>query len=259
MQDVDMLKTFYEQSCDEKNRTTADKASMVEFLTTMKYLQSVCPPGSSILDACAGCGIYSFPLAKLGYKVTAGDLVDGNVNQIKAEQQKEDILENVYCGSILDLSRFQSESFDVVLNFGSYYHLINEDDRNESIQECLRVLKKGGVFALAFLNKYSNFYKFSGQWKNNFSAFKELIAKGYSDQDSLFINDSPEQILEAMSRHNLTKLHLIATDGIKFAFRDSLNELDDKTFNDYLDVWFQMCEVGSLLGYSEHCLYIGRK
>lgn len=250
---------FYENLCDENNRLYRRKVDSIEFLTTMKYLKTLCPPGARILDACAGCGVYSFPLAQLGYHVTAGDLVEYNVEQIRTKQSETPLLNHIYTGSILDLSQFPDESFDVVLNFGAFYHLINEKDREKAMQESLRVLRKGGLLFLAYLNKYSNFYKYNQQWNENFHEFEEYLQMGYNQSDSLFFGTSPEDIQQAMAKYNIAQLHNVATDGLKFVIKDSINLLSEELFERYLQLHYKMCEVKSLLGYSEHGLYIGKK
>ncbi len=253
------IQYFYEALCDENNRLYRSKVDSIEFLTTMKYLKEHCPPGSSILDACAGCGVYAFPLAEAGYVVTAGDLVEYNVAQIQAKQNENPILNHIYTGSILDLSQFDDESFDVVLNFGSFYHLIDEKDREKAMQESLRVLKKGGLLFLAYLNKYSNFFKYNQQWNDNFFKFEEYFENGYNKSDQVFYGTTPEDIEQTMTQYSLQHLHNVATDGLKFAIKNSVNELSEDVFNRYLQLHFKMCEVKSLLGYSEHALYIGQK
>lgn len=250
---------FYENSCDENKRLQRQRVNRIEFLTTMKYLKEICPKESKVLDACAGCGVYSFPLAKVGYHVTAGDLVEYNVEQIRCKENENPVLDYIYTGSILDLSRFDDDSFDVVLNLGAFYHLIDKKDREKAIEESLRVLRRGGIFFLAYLNKYSNFFKYNQQWVDNFHVFEEYLEKGYNEDNCLFYATSPEDIEQTMSTYKLKQLHNVATDGLKFAIRDSINSLSDDEFERYLKLHYQMCEVKSLLGYSEHALYIGQK
>lgn len=48
----------------------------------------------------------------------------------------------------MDLSMFDDNSFDVVLNFGAFYHLKDEEDRIKSIAESMRVLKPHGIYCL---------------------------------------------------------------------------------------------------------------
>lgn len=52
------------------------------------------------------------------------------------------------------VSKYDSESFDVVLCLGPMYHLIYEKDREKCISESLRILKKGGILAVAYINKH---------------------------------------------------------------------------------------------------------
>jgi len=147
----------------------------------------------------------------------------------------------------------------VVLNLGAFYHLKDKNDREKALRECLRVLRKDGLFFLAYLNKYSNFIKYNHQWGSDFSIFQEYIEKGYNEDDYLFYATTPEDIECTMNDYGMKQLHNIATDGMKFAIRDSINSLPDDEFERYMKLHYQMCEVKSILGYSEHALYIGQK
>jgi 2-polyprenyl-3-methyl-5-hydroxy-6-metoxy-1,4-benzoquinol methylase len=114
----DEILRFYHEFNDESERLESNPGR-VEYITTMTYLNKAISKNSSILDACAGSGKYAFALAKEGRNVVAGDLVDVNVNMIRKQQKDTPLLNEIYEGSILDLSRFEDESFDVVLNFGA--------------------------------------------------------------------------------------------------------------------------------------------
>ena len=82
--------------------------------------------------------------------------------------------------SILDLSSFEDESFDVDLNLGSYYHLEDIDDWRRSVAESLRLLKDGGFFCLAYLNKFANYEKFSSRMNYRFEILEEYIDNRYN-------------------------------------------------------------------------------
>jgi len=60
---------------DEDARLKRSNANHIEFLTTTKYINRLVEPQSTILDACAGTGIYAIHLSENGHRVTAGDLV----------------------------------------------------------------------------------------------------------------------------------------------------------------------------------------
>ena len=252
------IHAFYREN-DEDMRLKRTKVNNIEFLTTMKYLEQVCTPESKILDACAGTGIYAFPLANMGFKVVAGDLVDSNVEKMIELQKLNPVLDEIYTGSTMDLSMFKDESFDVVLNLGSFYHLTSKEDRIKSIEECLRVLKPNGIYVMAYLNRYANIIKYIDQITNDFQMMEEYLDKGYTKENALFYASSVEEIEFVMSQFSIKQLHNIATDGLKFVIRDTVNELNDDDFHRWMNYHYRTCEVRSLLGYSEHCLYIGRK
>ena len=158
-----------------------------------------------------------------------------------------------------DLSRFNDESFDVVLNMGAYYHITNKEEREQTISECLRVLRPGGLFFLAYINKFSNIIEYHENWKDDFDYVEKNLERGYSVDDSLFYKSSPEEIEEVADRFNLKILHNIATDGFKATIKETINNMDEELFNRYMNYHFKICEIKSILGYSNHALAICRK
>ena len=67
--------------------------------------------------------------------------------------ENRDLNINIELGNATDLSKYENESFDTVFCFGPMYHLKTQQERTKCARECLRVLKKGGIFALAYINK----------------------------------------------------------------------------------------------------------
>jgi len=158
-QDVERLSTYYQTDNIEYNRLTYDRTNQLEEITTLRYLNALIPAGASVLDACAAYGIYSFPLAENGYKVTAGDIVAHHVEALRGKQKATPVLQDIYHGSICDLSRFADNGFDSVLNLGAYYHITDKIERDKTFSEGKRVLKSGGLFYVAYLPRHANFIK----------------------------------------------------------------------------------------------------
>lgn len=254
----DEVLRFYHEFNDESERLESNPGR-VEYITTMTYLNKVIPKDSSILDACAGSGKYAFALAKEGHSIVAGDLVDVNVNMIREQQKDTPLLNDIYEGSILDLSRFKDESFDVVLNFGAYYHICDDGKREKSISESLRVLKKGGIYALAYINRYANFYKHTEEMLLNFDMFEYYMQNGHLENSNLFYASSPEMVENEMKNFNLKQLYNVASDGPLFCIRDTLSKMPEDTFDRYVRMHLSICENRTTLGISEHGLFIGRK
>lgn len=254
----DEILKFYHEFNDESERLESNPGR-VEYITTMTYLNKVIPKNSSILDACAGSGKYAFALAKQGHSIVAGDLIDVNVKMIREQQKDTPLLKDIYEGSILDLSRFKDESFDVVLNFGAYYHICDDGKREKSVSESLRVLKKGGIYALAYINRYANYYGHAEEMLLNFDMFEYYMQNGHLENSNLFYASSPEMVENEMKNFNLKQLYNVASDGPLFCIRDTLNKMPKDTFNRYVRMHLSICENRSTFGMSEHGLYIGRK
>jgi ubiquinone/menaquinone biosynthesis C-methylase UbiE len=254
----DEILRFYHEFNNESERLESN-SGRVEFITTMTYLNKAIPKSSSILDACAGSGKYAFALAKEGHNVIAGDLIDVNVNMIRKQQKDTPLLNEIYEGSILDLSRFEDESFDVVLNFGAYYHICDDGEREKSISESLRVLKKGGIYALAYINRYANFYGHAEEMLLNFDMFEYYMQNGHLENSKLFYASSPEMLENEMKKFNLKQMYNVASDGPVFCMRDTLSKMSEDTFDKYVRMHLSICENRTTLGISEHGLIIARK
>jgi len=67
---------------DEDVRLTTQRGK-VEFLTTMRYIERYLEPGMRVLEIGAGTGRYSLTLARMGYDVTAIELVQHNIDIFK--------------------------------------------------------------------------------------------------------------------------------------------------------------------------------
>ena len=258
-QNVEKLSSYYKTDNIESNRLAIDRTNRLEEITTLRYLNAFIPAGASILDACAAYGVYAFPLAENGYKVTAGDVVAHHVDALRETQKANPILQEIYHGSICDLSRFQDSSFDAVLNLGAYYHITNKTERDKSITEGQRVLKPGGLMFIAYLPRYANFIKYCDTWQDRTKDIDLYLKRGHMDDDSLFYATTPEYIETELIGFSFEIVKNVATDGLKYVFRKQLNELPDDLYQKFLAHHFEMCEQRTLLGYSEHCLLVGRK
>ena len=107
------------------------KSQSFEFKTTMHYIQKYLKKGSKILEIGAGTGRYSIALAKMGYDVTAVELVENNLKVLRENAKGLENLKS-YQGDALNL-QFENNSFDLVLCFGPMYHLFNKKDKDRAI------------------------------------------------------------------------------------------------------------------------------
>ena len=245
----------YYASGYEGKRLKKDKYHSVEYLTTVRYFDVLLPKEAKVLDCCAGGGAYSFYLAERGYSVTATDLSPKNIEIIKSNKQSK-ILDDVLRLNVLDMSCFADNSFDVVLCMGAFYHLKSSEERQRCVAECLRVLKDGGILALAYINRNPCvIYQFWQQPKNIKSQAK-LIETG---DNGLFYATDFEEIDKIIADFNLTKIKNIGVDGSVYPLQKKINSLSKTQFADFLDYHFSVCEQQSIIGNSMHGLLFARK
>ena len=146
---MNYLENYY-SNYDEDGRLLS-RHGQVEYLTTMKYIHELsnAAENNKVLEVGAGTGRYSVTLAKEGYQVDALEFTTHNLEVMNA---KIDGIDNIrtHQGTALDLSRFEAESFDMVLVLGPMYHTFTKEDKEKVLAEAIRVTKKGGYIFLAY-------------------------------------------------------------------------------------------------------------
>lgn len=260
---------FYQDKYDEDSRLKTDNARKVEFLTTIYFLDRLILEKSKILDVGAGTGIYSIYYAKKGHEVIACDLTPKYVEVIKAKIEKLDkgLSITAELADAMNLTKHENESFDVVLCFGPLYHLPVLEDRLKVVNESLRVLKKGGILALAYINRFYVFSRLVRDSKKylNEKWINKIIDEGTisSEDEDCFWTDAyfhtPQEFENMMNAFMVEKLENIGVDGISTLLTQTVNEMNDEEYKNWLKYHFKTCTEPSLLGYSNHGLYICKK
>lgn len=245
----------YYASGYEGKRLTKDQYHSIEYLTTIRYFDMLLPKDGKILDCCAGGGAYSFYLAEKGYCVTATDLSPKNIQMIKNDK-RSGMLNEIMQLNVLDMSCFESNSFDVVLCMGAFYHLKTEAERRKCIAECLRVLKDGGIFVLAYINRNPCVLYQFWQKPKNIKNQAKLISTG--DNGFFYAADFGE-IDNILTDFNLLKMKNIGVDGSAYPLQKKINSLNKKQFADFMNYHFSVCEQSSIIGNSMHGLLFARK
>lgn len=256
----------YYESIDEASRFSRNSRK-IEFLTTTHMLKGIVSEGACILDVGAGAGVYSFYYAERNHKVVAIDITPKHIEKINEKSKQTGLSIDAHEGNAADLSRFDSDSFDFVMCFGPMYHLTALDDRNACIKECLRVLKKGGYLAIAYINKYSVIPMLATRdpkFIRN-SVIEKVINEGViveGDEDCFWTDayfTSPDEIEAYLTNFDIIPVDHVGTDGISHTVQEYVDRLGDDEFDSWLSYHYQTCRERSILGISTHGLYICQK
>lgn len=255
------LKEFYE-NYDEDGRLTLPWGR-IEYITTMKYIEKYLRPGMHVLEVGAATGRYSHALARQGYEVDAVELLQHNIELFNRNTQPGERV-SVRQGNAMDLSAFPDSCYDITLLLGPLYHLYNDEDKGRALREAVRVTRPGGVIFAAYCMVDPSIVIFGFQQGNIHS----LIEKGMLDPVTFAGSSDPSELFEVVRTDDIkrlrgtlpvTPLHLVASDGYTNHMRQTMEQMDEKTYRLYLDYHLAVCERQDLIGFSHHTLDIFRK
>lgn len=258
----------YYENYREEDRLTTNNARKIEYVTTVKALDTLFRGKKlKILDCAAGTGAYSFYLAERGHTVTATDITPRHIDVIR------NMLENKSCKmetavlDAADMSFFADKSFDVVLNMGPFYHLTDERDRIKCLNESLRVLKKGGLLVTAYIPRYYVFQYVALQDEKYLDLkFAEQIRETgvlKSEDEKCFWTDTYYSTVDEMEKlyqdNGLELLDHFAQDGLAPMFADKIDNWNKEQFEIWCNYHYSVCRERSVLGASNHVIIVGRK
>ncbi len=242
---------------DESSRLSS-KAAQVEFLTTIRQIERHLKPGAKILDLGAGTGEYSLYFANKGYEVKSIELAPNHVKQIK-EKINDKMNIDVVQGNALDLSLLDDNTYDIVLCFGPLYHLEKIEDRMKCINEVKRVCKENGKMFFAFISNDMVITTETILYNPDFLRGDSYNHESFKVVDFPFIFHTVDDCRSLLKASNLNIISEVAADGLSELLADKINNMDEKSYSQWLKYHFYYSEKPEFLGASNHLLFVGEK
>ncbi len=107
-------------------------------------------PSIRVLDASAGIGTQTIPLAQAGYRVTARDISPGAIARLSREAASRGLLIDAAAADMRTIGESIRGPFDVVIAFdNSLPHLLNDAEILLALRQLREVLVPGGTLLLS--------------------------------------------------------------------------------------------------------------
>lgn len=259
MMENNFLEQYY-NLYDEDGRLSS-KHGKVEFITTMKYIHDYVKPGAKVLEVGAGTGRYSIALSREGYQVQAMELIEHNIEVFKSKLTDNEHID-IKQGNALDLSVYDNNYFDAILILGPMYHLYNEEDKVQVLNEAKRILKKDGYIFVAYCMNEPTIiqWAFADDGNNMLESLSNnMLTDDFaciSKPADLFELVRVEDIERLSEKCELTRIKFIGTDMFSNYIKERIEEWSDEVYEIYLKYHFSICERSDVIGLSNHTLDI---
>lgn len=235
-----------------------------EFALNMAMLAEYLPKAPCrVLDVGGGPGRYSISLARLGYRVTLFDLSAACLTYARQRAAEAGVtVDGFVHGNALDLGAFPDGHFDAVLLMGPMYHLLKAGERAQALAEARRVLKPGGVLAVAFINRLSRVRHGNPEvLVRNLEQVKREIATGFKvDIDGLFTDTytaHPAEVRPLLEVNGFTFIEMIASEGMREV--DEPVGLTGADWENWVALQYQVAKDPTVQGAAIHLFAVARR
>jgi SAM-dependent methyltransferase len=224
--DADLIAGLFDTYGDaEWARHEATPFARVAFHVHHHYLERFVHPGDRVLDIGAASGRFTVELARLGARITVADISQGQLDLNETNLREADLeghVEERLVADVVDLSRFDDASFDVVVCYGGPLSWVL-DDADRAVEELLRVTRSGGHILLGVMSLYGSLRAFLP------GVSEEIDAYGVEETESIVQTGflpPPHSTLGPLHMYTWTELEaLLSRHGCEIAAVSAANFL----------------------------------
>ncbi len=252
---------------DEDLRLVRQNITRMEFDTTLHVLQKYLKHDTVITELGAATGRYSLHYASKKHRVTAVELAPDQVDILTRKASEQQIPIDIFQGNAVSVPFIEDETQDAVLILGPLYHLREEESRQSVLKEAMRILKPGGIVAVAYISRFF----VTGMFAQHFpelvtrKVLEQLVQTGTVDDsraDRFFrvgYFGTPTEIEALVTSTGFSLREHVATDGYGRYIAAGLNALSEEQYQVWLKLHLSTCNERTLLGSSNHGLIIAEK
>ncbi len=269
---LDRVRSYYDGFNEWRRLKSAP--GKLEFLRTMRIVESSIEKGASVLDLGGGPGRYTIALARAGFRPSLADLSPGLIKRARKRIQRAGCANEVEAIEVVDgrsLACFPDDTFDAVLALGPYYHLVTDTDRLHLASEIRRASKPGAWIAVAFLPRLAGVRGLiqrsatrSAQVPEGtlLSTLKSGVfhnGERWGFQEGWYAE--PTEIRDLFEGAGCKTLSMVSVKGVAAGQEKAVLRLrkhSEAAFEEVLDVIKRTQERPELVGSADHALWIGR-
>jgi len=182
----------------EEERITAGLGQL-ELLRTQTILRRHLPsPPARLLDVGGATGVHAAWLAEDGHDVHVVDLASHHVEMVRATLDSLGVTAEV--GDARQLA-LPDSSFDGALLFGPLYHLTDRSDRIQALREARRVVRPGGLVAVAAISRFASLFDGLARGFLFDPEFKPIVDRDLQEGQHRNPHDRPHWFTTAYFHH----------------------------------------------------------
>ncbi|MBX3264692.1 MAG: methyltransferase domain-containing protein [Labilithrix sp.] len=245
---------------DEGTRLTRTGHGRLEQLRTRELLTRHLPAAPArVLDIGGGTGVHAAWLVAQGYNVHLIDPVP-----IHVERAREHHGVTAAEGDARNLVQ-DDASADAVLLLGPLYHLVERADRLTALREAHRVLRPGGIVAVAAITRYMALLTYCADGELNADRLRRLLptlSTGRYDP-SLDFTDAyfhhPEELATELRQGGFEDVRVFGVEGPGWTAVDAAGADGGRLMDSALLCARALEEDPAMLSANAHLLAVGRR
>ncbi len=260
---------FDEYGMREWDRLVETPVDEVSLYIHTHYLEAYVPAAGRVLEIGAGAGRFTQVLARLGARLVVADISPVQLGLNKQHAQRYGFahaIEEWQQLDICDMSRFDSDSFDCLVAYGGPLSYVL-DQRHRALQECLRVLKPGGLLLLSVMSLWGSAHRhldgvlsLPAETNRRITHSGDLTPESMPGRGSAMHMFRADELRAWLVQAGLEVQAMSASNCLSLGWEEMLNRIraDQEKWGELLRMELEACAQSGCLDMGTHILAVAR-